>query len=45
VALLASARAPPVQLAPEDDHVRHHVEPDEQDRRRAERAQTGFRLA
>ena len=29
----------PVHLGAEDDHVRHHVEPDEQQRRRAERLQ------
>jgi len=30
---------PPVDLAAEDDHVRHHVEPEEEDRRPAERAE------
>ena len=30
---------PPVHLGAEDDHVRHHVEPDEQERRAAERLQ------
>ena len=31
------AGVPPVDLGAEDDHVRHHVEPDEQERGRAER--------
>ena len=30
---------PPVQLAAEDDHVRHHVQPEQEDRRAAERPQ------
>ena len=33
-----AARAPPVVLGAEHDHVRHHVQPDEQDHRAAERA-------
>ena len=33
------ALAPPVHLGAEDDHVRHHVEPDEQEHRAAERLQ------
>ena len=32
----AAPREPPVDLGAEDDHVRHQVEPDEQQRRRAE---------
>ena len=33
------SRVAPVDLGAEDDHVRHHVEPDEQERRAAERLQ------
>ena len=44
VALLGAARKPPVQLGTQDDHVRHHVEPDEQYRRRTERTQPGVQV-
>src|SRR5919198_6071250 len=36
---LRAALEPPVELGAEDDDVRHHVQPDEQDRGGAERAQ------
>src|SRR5439155_5355241 len=36
-----AAREPPVHLGAEDDHVRHNVEPDEQNRSRAERLERG----
>ena len=35
--VVAPSRVPPVDLRAEDDHVRHHVDPDEQQRRGAER--------
>ena len=35
---LVPAGEPPVDLGAEDDHVRHHVEPDEQQNRSSERA-------
>ena len=37
--LLAARSQEPVHLGAEDDHVRHHVQPDEQQRRGAERLQ------
>ncbi len=33
----SALRSPPVDLGAEDDHVRHHVEPDQEQRRAAER--------
>ena len=39
VARQRAVAAPPVDLGAEHDHVRHHVEPDEQDRRARERLQ------
>jgi len=44
IARVGAVAAPPVDLGAEHDHVRHHVEPDQQDRRAGEGLQDGVVL-